>query len=91
MALITEDEVEKIKELLEVGLSYRAIQLETGISIATISRIKNNRFSIGRTYIEVVNELNKLEKENSFLKEENKELKEKIEILEEKKKRWFKI
>lgn len=89
MALITEDEVEKIKELLEVGLSYRAIQLETGISIATISRIKNNRFSIGTTYIEVVNKLNKLEKENSFLKEENKELKELVEKLQKKKKSWF--
>ena len=82
MNVITEKEVEKMKILLEEGLSYRAIQIETGISIATISKIKNNKFLRGTTYIEIANKLNKVEQENNLLKEEIKVLKLKITELE---------
>ncbi len=82
-------EVEKMLNDPYRKISYRKIAEETGVSIATVSRVKNGKIKSGRRrtiiiyqedYKFVKDENKKLRKENKKLLDENKKLNEEINL-----------
>lgn len=73
--LIPNDKIMEIKELLNGGFTFREIKNKTGISLGTISKVKNGLIEPNRKE-SIFNdeEFSKLKLDNEFLKNENQRL-----------------
>ena len=83
---IAKEVILEIEKLLEQGLAYRKINKMTGVSLTTISRIKNGTYvkEAPKWKIEDEEEFKELQVKYENIKKENEMLKDTIGMLESK-------
>lgn len=77
---ITKTDINRIKQMINEGMSHRQIAKTTGWSVYTISKIRNGFYDIERQCQTV--DINPLENENLFLKSEIERLKKELSTKE---------